>query len=794
MAYTFKHGDRILEGYTVQRAVGRGGFGEVYYAISDGGREVALKYLRDNPQVELRGVSHCINLKSPHLVSIFDVKKTDEDDYCIIMEYCSGPSLRDLLIAEPNGFAPEKAAFFLREIAKGLSYLHDRGIVHRDLKPGNIFYDDGYVKIGDYGLAKIITVSRHSAQTASVGTVHYMAPEIGSGNYSRGVDIYALGVILYEMLMGTVPFEGSTMAEVLMKHLTSQPEVDNLPQPFGRVIRKALEKDPKNRYQTVDEMVEELLGEEEVERSLAGFSPKSLDGAVRQAGAREPVSPMPSPNPPPPRPQGDLPPFAAPLGSRPQFTGRARRRLDRIARKVERRRAKLAGRKPRPIPPPPAPNAPQGVGPEGYGLTDASIRRRRIALTVLMTIALSVGLGVIVGNASGYEEIGLTAGFLVPAMAAAVWLGRKATRWFAIEGGPGWARALVRCGAAIPLLAAACGFVMDQFGEKGVALWVAMIVVAALCKWDRTIEESSDGDVRFGRAIGTGFISLIIYCAISAMMDAGPVHLFFLAAGGSAGLCSLIVQASSLWLVAGGRGQGAPSYNHDEHRRGPGGSAHAQAPSPFAPRTPPPMPQAQPGQSARLAAAEGDTLSAPRRWAITRVFWAFVAMGALVGTITTFVLSLAAFDLPQDYHDQTGAIVACVSLFSLAIFALRKTTALKRLGFWRETLRPFLIFLTMSGIGVTITMISREWGYPAAVGSGPCIGDDGGALLIVALVFSSLMFLVLTLFTGRRPRHPQSFLKGRANAAHASAPDFAGGTVAVAVGNAHEVDPLSNNA
>jgi len=73
MAYTFKHGDRILDGYTIQRAVGRGGFGEVYYAISDGGREVALKYLRDNPQVELRGVSHCINLKSPHLVSIFDV-------------------------------------------------------------------------------------------------------------------------------------------------------------------------------------------------------------------------------------------------------------------------------------------------------------------------------------------------------------------------------------------------------------------------------------------------------------------------------------------------------------------------------------------------------------------------------------------------------------------------------------------------------------------------------------------------------------------------------------------------
>jgi len=178
MAYTFKHGDRPLDDFTIQRAVGAGGFGEVYYAISDGGREVALKYLRDNPQIELRGVSHCINLKSPHLISIFDVKKNADGDYFVIMEYCSGPSLRDLLVAEPNGFGPEKAAFFVREIAKGLAYLHDHGIVHRDLKPGNISYDDGYVKIGDYGLSKFIAVSRHSAQTASVGTVHYMAPRM----------------------------------------------------------------------------------------------------------------------------------------------------------------------------------------------------------------------------------------------------------------------------------------------------------------------------------------------------------------------------------------------------------------------------------------------------------------------------------------------------------------------------------------------------------------------------------------------------------------------------------------
>ncbi len=291
MAFSYRHGDRPLDGYTVQRCVGRGGFGEVYYALSDGGREVALKYLRDNPAVELRGVSHCINLKSPHLVEVFDVKQNADGEYFIVMEYIHGPTLRDMLIAENAGLGPQKAAFFIRELAKGLGYLHDRGIVHRDMKPGNIFYEEGYVKIGDYGLAKFISVSQHSAQTASVGTVHYMAPEVGSGHYQRGIDIYALGVILYEMLLGRVPYEGSSTGEVLMKHLTAQPAVDDLPEPFGCVIRKALAKDPKDRYQTVGEMAQEILDVDEVKQSLMGFDTVSLTEAVRRA-VPQPVSPV----------------------------------------------------------------------------------------------------------------------------------------------------------------------------------------------------------------------------------------------------------------------------------------------------------------------------------------------------------------------------------------------------------------------------------------------------------------------------------------------------------------------
>ncbi len=285
-AYQYQHGDRPLDGYTIQRAAGRGGFGEVYYALSDSGREVALKAVQGYEDIELRGIQQCMNLKSPHLVSIFDVKHNDQGRPFVLMEFVSGPSLRELLDASPSGLGEQKTAFFLREIAKGLTYLHDAGVVHRDLKPGNVFYEDGYVKIGDYGLSKMMSAGVNSGQTITVGTVHYMAPEVGQGKYDRSIDIYALGCMLYEMLTGTTPYFGSSPTEVLMKHLSAEPDLTNVGEPFKTVIHKALAKDPAERYTNVQQMVEDVFGAAHVQQSVSAFVPESLSMVAGRVAAK----------------------------------------------------------------------------------------------------------------------------------------------------------------------------------------------------------------------------------------------------------------------------------------------------------------------------------------------------------------------------------------------------------------------------------------------------------------------------------------------------------------------------
>ena len=287
MKFTYASGSTPLDGYTIKRGVGQGGFGEVYYATSDAGKEVALKLIRRNLEVELRGVRQCLNLKHVNLVSVYDIKTDAADDRWVVMEYVSGESLEDAIERNPNGMPVDEVLRWMYGIAAGVAYLHDHGIVHRDLKPGNIFTDEGVVKIGDYGLSKFISCSRRSGQTESVGTVHYMAPEIANGRYGREIDTYALGIILYEMLTGRVPFEGESVGEVLMKHLTAEPELAALAEPYRTIVARSLAKDPERRLRSVSELIEQLPPPP----PGGGFAARRVAGPVAGASAADATVP-----------------------------------------------------------------------------------------------------------------------------------------------------------------------------------------------------------------------------------------------------------------------------------------------------------------------------------------------------------------------------------------------------------------------------------------------------------------------------------------------------------------------
>ena len=299
MKFAYPPGTTPIPRHTIRRGIGMGGFGEVYFAVTDAGKEVALKRIQRNLEVELRGVSQCLNLKHPNLVSLYDIFKDDKDQSWVAMEYVAGPNLRQVLDEAPEGLSDEEVRRWFGAIASGVNHLHSNGLVHRDLKPGNVFDDLGIVKVGDYGLSKFISSSHRGGHTESVGTFHYMAPEIGRGQYGREIDIYALGILLYELLTGQVPFDGESCHEIIVKHLTAAPDLQPISQPYRSAIARCLEKDPAKRFANVTELMQaigmsdssmaavpvaELVSEPPIATPLPVSMNGSLAGATPQTG------------------------------------------------------------------------------------------------------------------------------------------------------------------------------------------------------------------------------------------------------------------------------------------------------------------------------------------------------------------------------------------------------------------------------------------------------------------------------------------------------------------------------
>ncbi|MGI2327236.1 Stk1 family PASTA domain-containing Ser/Thr kinase [Planococcus sp. YIM B11945] len=264
-------GKNINGRYKVLELIGGGGMSNVYLAhdmILD--RDIAIKVLRYDfsNEEELRRrfqreALSTTSLAHPNIVNIFDVGE-DGNLHYLVMEYVPGKTLKEYII-EHSPVAPERAVEIMKQLASALAHAHHNQIIHRDIKPQNILMDDnGNVKITDFGIAMALSATSYTQTNSVLGTVHYLSPEQArGGTANKKSDIYSLGIVMFELLTGKLPFSGESAVSIALKHLqTETPSlratVPTLPQSLENVVLKATTKNAQHRYQTAEEIEEDL--------------------------------------------------------------------------------------------------------------------------------------------------------------------------------------------------------------------------------------------------------------------------------------------------------------------------------------------------------------------------------------------------------------------------------------------------------------------------------------------------------------------------------------------------------
>ena len=268
----------ILEGkmlgnrYEIIEKVGNGGMATVYRAEDKVlKRNVAVKVLKDEfttdeefiKRFEIEAQS-AARLTHPNIVSIYDVGSED-NLYYIVMELIRGKTLKEIIVEERGPLPWKWSVNVAIQIASALEMAHKNNIIHRDIKPHNIIItEDGIAKVTDFGIAKAVSNSTITAFGTTIGSVHYFSPEHARGGFTDAKsDLYSLGVVMYEMVTGRVPFDADTPVSVALKHMQEEPEEPielnpNLPSAVNRIIMKALKKDTTLRYQSATDMLVDL--------------------------------------------------------------------------------------------------------------------------------------------------------------------------------------------------------------------------------------------------------------------------------------------------------------------------------------------------------------------------------------------------------------------------------------------------------------------------------------------------------------------------------------------------------